>query len=470
LELELISDLKFKKVMKLKINTSIYYLGLSLVFIISSCKKEKDWLDVKRNISEIVPTTIKDFQGILDNEQVMNKVRTTALLGIDDYYVSFTDWQGRTPFEKNAYIWAQDILQGQSDVTWNGYYQIVEYANIVIDGIDKITPAAYEQMAWNNVKGSALFFRANAFFYLASVYAKPYTASSASTDLGIPIRLSSDVYKVSTRASLSDSYQQIIDDLKNAENLLEVTTLYQTRPTKLAAQALLARVYLSMQDYSNAELYANLVLNRYNKLFDFSQFPTQTFPIPAYPANPEVLFFSYGQDFTIATLNGRAIVDSTLFNSYNANDLRRAFFYISGTRKFRGTQTNKGTFNGIATNEIYLIRAEAYIRRGSISAGLNDLNTLLSKRFKSNTYTPYTTNNADSALIRVLDERRKELPFTSCIRWSDLRRLNLDSRFAKTLTRSLNGQIYTLPSNDNRYVYPIPIDEIKLSGIEQNPR
>jgi starch-binding outer membrane protein, SusD/RagB family len=456
--------------MKLKIDTSIFYLGLSLVVAISSCKKENDWLDVKQNLSEIVPTTIKDFQGVLDNEQVMNKVRTLALLGTDDYYVSYTDWLGRNPIEKNAYMWASDILQGQSDATWNSYYQIVEYANIVLDGIGKISPAVSEQLAWNNVKGSALFFRANAFFYLASVYAKPYIAGSASTDLGIPIRISSDIHGVSTRSSLSDTYQQIIDDLKNAESLLETTALYQTRPTKLAAQALLARVYLSMQDYPNAELYANLVLNSYNKLFDFSQFPTQTFPIPAYPANPEILFFSYGQDFSIATLNGRSIVDSTLFNSYNANDLRRAFFYISSTKKFRGTQTTKGTFNGIATNEIYLIRAETYIRRGNISGGLNDLNALLSKRYKSNTYTPYTTTIADSALVRVLNERRKELPFTNCVRWTDLRRLNLDSRFAKTLARNLNSQIYTLSPNDSRYVYPIPIDEIKLSGIEQNPR
>jgi hypothetical protein len=56
------------------------------------------------------------------------------------------------------------------------------------------------------------------------------------------------------------------------------------------------------------------------------------------------------------------------------------------------------------------------------------------------------------------------------LRWIDLRRLNTDSRYAVTLTRNLNNQIYTLPPNDQRYVLPIPDLEIKLSGIEQNPR
>jgi len=52
----------------------------------------------------------------------------------------------------------------------------------------------------------------------------------------------------------------------------------------------------------------------------------------------------------------------------------------------------------------------------------------------------------------------------------DLRRLNKDVRFAKTLTRAINGQTYTLSPNDPKYVMPIPIQEINTSGIAQNPR
>lgn len=98
-------------------------------------------------------------------------------------------------------------------------------------------------------------------------------------------------------------------------------------------------------------------------------------------------------------------------------------------------------------------------------------NRLLAKRWDKNTvYVPYSTADENEALRKILQERRKELPFTANLRWSDLRRLNKDPRFAATLSRNLNGEIYTLPPNDKRYVLPIPDIEIQLSGIQQNER
>jgi hypothetical protein len=68
-----------------------------------------------------------------------------------------------------------------------------------------------------------------------------------------------------------------------------------------------------------------------------------------------------------------------------------------------------------------------------------------------------------------LAERRKELIYRG-IRWSDLRRLNRDSRFGIILTKTLNGVTYSLLPNDKRYVLPIDEIEIRLSGIQQNNR
>ena len=57
------------------------------------------------------------------------------------------------------------------------------------------------------------------------------------------------------------------------------------------------------------------------------------------------------------------------------------------------------------------------------------------------------------------------------LRWTDLRRLNRDPRYAVTLTRSINGTTYMLPPNDARYVYPIPDAVIAANpGMEQNVR
>ena len=99
---------------------------------------------------------------------------------------------------------------------------------------------------------------------------------------------------------------------------------------------------------------------------------------------------------------------------------------------------------------------------------MKDYNTLFSNRFRTGTYVNATAISVDDALNKIIPERRKELLFRD-LRWTDLRRLNKDSRFAVTLSRSLNSTIYTLPPNDIRYTLPIPDYVIALNGIQQNP-
>lgn len=118
---------------------------------------------------------------------------------------------------------------------------------------------------------------------------------------------------------------------------------------------------------------------------------------------------------------------------------------------------------------MYLVRAEASARTGHPAQALSDLNTLLATRWKTGTYVPYATTDPAVALQDILTERRKEL-FARGLRWTDLRRLNQDPRFAVTLKRLIAGQAYALPPLDKRYVFPIPDDEIRLSGIPQNSR
>jgi hypothetical protein len=126
-------------------------------------------------------------------------------------------------------------------------------------------------------------------------------------------------------------------------------------------------------------------------------------------------------------------------------------------------------FSGIANDEVYLNRAEARVRNGNVNGALEDINALLVKRWRTGTFTPIIETNAAALLNIILAERRKELLFRGN-RWTDLRRLNKDVNLSKTLSRALNGIEYTLPPNDERYVYPIPFQEISISGIVQNPR
>lgn len=90
-------------------------------------------------------------------------------------------------------------------------------------------------------------------------------------------------------------------------------------------------------------------------------------------------------------------------------------------------------------------------------------------RWKTGTHIPYTTGNAGNVLSLVLSERRKELACRG-LRWEDLKRLNREPGFAKTVVHRYGGQDYRLAPGDPRYVFPIPAQEITISGIAQNER
>jgi hypothetical protein len=198
---------------------------------------------------------------------------------------------------------------------------------------------------------------------------------------------------------------------------------------------------------------------------------------PALPVdpmtNPEILFLSWGSS-TVFDPSRRGIVDSTLYRSYDVNDLRRTVFYgVSGATPFwKGSYYNNGAtytiFNGIATDELYLNRAEARARAGNTADAMADLNALLVKRWKTGTFIDLTAISSPEALEKILVERRKELAFRG-LRWTDLRRLNLEGANI-TLTRVINNTTYTLPPNDLRWVLLIPEIEVNRSGIPQNPR
>src|SRR5699024_1246882 len=116
----------------------------------------------------------------------------------------------------------------------------------------------------------------------------------------------------------------------------------------------------------------------------------------------------------------------------------------------------------------YLIRAECYARQGNATQAMNDLYTLLVTRWKTGTYVPFTASGAKEALHIILGERRKELLFRG-LRWMDIKRLNREGAHI-VLKRIINGKVFTLPPNDNRYALPIPEDIISLTGMKQNPR
>lgn len=445
---------------------------LPVLLFFFSCSK--DWVDAKPDKALVVPTSIVDLQAIVDNDMIMNSgYAAYSDIGSDDYYVSFPNWQSASNAqERNAYIWNAEIFANEPSFDWINLYQRVFYCNVALEGIAKIKPDANELASWNNVKGSALFFRAFTFFEIAQLFAPVYNSATAATDPGIVLKLNPDVNEPVTRASVKNSYDKIVEDLIQAKSLLPVTPTYKTRPSQPAVSALLSRVYLSMGRYQDALIESNNCLQQYNTLIDYNTL-TLTAARPFALFNAEVILHTTMAAYSILQLSSRAKVDTLLYRSYDDNDLRkRAFFTVSAPNNivFKGNYSGGiARFGGISVNEVLLNRAEANARTGQTQAAMNDLNALLSKRWRSGFYTTITASDANDALQIIARERKKELLFRG-LRWNDLRRFNRDNNLAVTITRNLNGTIYQLPPNDRKYVYPIPPDEVRLKGLQQNPR
>jgi len=460
---------------------TLYKLLIFSGVLLSSCKKQDEFLKAVPNDVLVIPKTLNDLQLLLQNDAVFNQNDPVLRhASSDEFYVLSADWVRILGFNHNAYVWDKDTYAGaQSSDDWSYAYNEVYNANIVLDALPTMERKANDGDKYNSIKGTALYFRSYTFYNLLQTFAQPYDSVSASSTLGIPLRLNSDLTGTSTRASLEQSYQQTIADLKLAMSLLPSKSLNIEQPTSLAAEGLLARIYLIMGKYTEAFTHANSVLSKYNALADYSTFnevngrlTDSPFPLP------EMLCLTTMQNVYFASYS-KGIVDSVLYASYDSNDLRKTFFFqkVSNQIRFRGNyQFKQGGyfFDGVATDELYLIRAECFARLGNTAEAMADINKLLKTRWRKNpdmtsTYVDMSAASPDEALKIVLMERRKELFFRG-LRWSDLRRLNKDPRFAVTLTRFVNNTTYTLPPNDPRYTFPIPQNEIDISGIQQNPR
>jgi len=456
---------------------------LLLPVFLQAC--HKNFLDAKPSTTLSVPTTLSEFQALLDNNAVFNQVPTLGEASCDDYFFTQNAYQSLDIRQQNAFLWQPNLFEGQGgQLDWNAPYEQVFYANVVLDGLGN-RPEADSVSQWKALEGAALFARAFAFYNLSQVFAPMYGTVADTAHLGIPLRLHSEISSVSTRSTLPQTYQQIINDLDSAEAFLPVmlpsNNASRNRPVRVAAQALLARVYLSMRNYTLAWLYADSALKFYDSLIDYNNLDT-TAGIPVGIQNSETIyqasFLGSNQfigSYFCAIAGGfysGTRIDSSLISSYDPNDLRRVVYYHykpydSSYLKGSYTGTNY-CFGGLATDELYLIRAECAARAQDFGSAMNDINKLLTARWRSGSFTGYTVTSWKEALDTVLLERRKELAFRG-LRWTDLRRLNYEGANIVP-TRNQGGfSGYTLDTGSVLYTLPIPPDVINLTGMVQNP-
>jgi tetratricopeptide (TPR) repeat protein len=451
------------------------YISLLLCLsCVAACKK--DFLDIKPNKALLIPTTTADLRTLLDNNFLFNKTPGLTVLADGDFFTNDAGYNGYfSDEERRSYVWAADIFGINTEGEWNAPFKAVFYANVVLEALDKLPPRGSDPAQVSELRGAALFHRAFSIYHLAQQFARPYQPATAGTDPGIPYKRTPVVTDNVGRGTVAGTYTKMLEDLKAARQLLPPATANKSRPNRAAAYAMLAKVYLAMGDYPQAGRYADSCLQQQSVLINYNTLSTtaiRPFPKVLPNGNDEVIFYAIALDYSFTGTNTPTVAEPSLYASYAANDLRKVVFFraLAPGFKFKGNYAGiLSQFSGLATDEMYLVRAECAARSGNTAAAMTDLNKLLLTRWKTGTYLDLTAADADAALQLVLTERRKELVGRG-IRWGDLRRLNSDPRFAVTLTRQILGSTYTLEAGSRRYVYPIPQDEIKLTGIEQNGR
>lgn len=453
-------------------NVFIKIIGVACLFLLSGCSR--NFLDIKPDQSQVVPTTIRDLWAILDYTTIMNRASGHALseMSTDDFFIDPVLLPLLSnPEQRNAYLWKADLYEGKEEIAdWNGPYSVVLHANLVLERLESLERNLGNQDQWDQVKGSALFYRAWSFQSLAQAFCPTFNSVSAATDLGIPLRLESDITLASRRASVQETYLRIEKDLLDAAALLPAEPFVKTRPSKAAAYALLSRLYLIMAKYVNALEMANRSLDLNDNLLDYNEVdPTPSYPFDMF--NAEVVFHANMSIPAILSAS-RLYVSPELYDDYDECDLRKVLYFRPGVlgHHYRGSYNGSAAFfTGLTTAELWLNKAEANARIGNHEAAVSDLNTLLRFRYKRNSFVEKQVGSVEGLLGLIILERRKELLFRG-VRWGDLRRMNRESGFSQTLTREVGGHVHTLPPGDPRYVFPIPNEVIRITGMQQNPR
>lgn len=340
---------------------------------------------------------------------------------------------------------------------WNINYSLILSVNLAIEelGSNKFLSKSVQQQ----LLGEAKFMRAFLYFYLVNLYGD------------VPLVVSSDplINQTLGRENADKIYTQMVADLSDAEVILSedfrsgnvaISSSQRVRPSKWAAKALLARVYLYHKDYSLAEQLATEIINQ-SSLFQLDSLddiflisskesiwqlqnvnntqgntgegnlfilpsggPTST-GYPVYLSHHVVESFEEGDQRKSHWID--TVMDDKANIYYYANK------YKSGALASPGQNTEYETV--FRLGEQYLIRAEARVQLNRLTEGESDLN-VIRKRAGLGILNSLTK---DSLIESIMHERQVELFTEWGHRWLDLKRMGMIDKVMTLITLEKGG-------------------------------
>lgn len=457
----------------MKINSFFAVCFCVLLMSFASCKK---FLDIRPK-GILIPQTAQEYENLLNGYGVIEGADYYPVYMTDDAFLPDSA-SGELPGlstlrapARNLYTFQSAIFgESEDDVLWEGSYTRLYYYNVLDKNVLTATNATEEQK--QAIRAEALMGRAFEYLTLINAYAVHYDPQTMSTDPGVPLLLDEDINKKDlTRATVEEVYKQIETDLLEAAKYLPTTPKINAfRASLPGCHGLLARMYLCMGNYTEALKYANKVLEHNSFLLDLKQYKVvnihQRFGrtnVQEGTANAENIYIRW--DRRTIGASGNIFGSKDLLGLFNKEKDQRFLLYFSNIPY--GISSDYYLWVpyleanlAIATPEMYLTAAECEARIGEPQRAMTLINNLRDKRIFDNV--PLTATSKDDALEKVLEERRRELAMTGCFRLTDLKRLNKDPRFAKTIKHNIfdadkNTLVtYTLLPNDPKYILPIP--------------
>ncbi|WP_241258542.1 RagB/SusD family nutrient uptake outer membrane protein [Flavobacterium sp. Sr18] len=389
---------------------------------------------------------------------------------------------------ENVYSFQDQALDSDFTIFYDESYDVINQTNLILEYVDALPDAT--DVEKKQIKAEALAIRAYSHYLLSLIYSQAVGNSSSDTQLGIVYNKTSLSGGITypKRETLTTTYSLIIEDINAAlDNFSDKSLL--TGPSysffnSTNAKALLARVYLSKNDWQNAFATANdVILNSGVSLTPTENYISQWEQTNA-PIAENLLEFSIPRDsggevggslssyfgYFSNTNYNKYVASQDLLGLYESTDIRKQLFlekalptlingvFVNVNYSFtKKLQDNPG-YSAFRLSELYLIRAEAAFELGNLETAKNDINTIRA-RAKATLLT--ITDNLEQALLL---ERRKELCFEGHLFFDLARRNKSVSRNDGCL--SLNCSLdYQSP----KFVLPIPRKNINLnSNLQQN--
>ncbi len=468
------------------------YFNIICLLALLSLVACDDYLDIKPK-GKIIPETATEYERLLNHWNILKTSETWGVYLTDDVFIPEKAEENgvlgfniiRENYKKSLYTFEKEVFaESEKDYLWIAAYERIFYYNVIVNNIADATEATEERK--NTIRAEALLGRALEYLNLVNAYAKHYDVQTAETDLAVPLVLEDDINKKNLkRATVREVYDQIEKDLLEAVQYLSTKSKSAFRASKAAGLAALSRMYLYLGNYNEALKNAKASLAENDFLLDLTkhnlvanQYFIGRVDLPETSDNKENILIKYAS--YVFGVSGSVCISKEVENLFNKEKDKRFLLYISNDpappyyTKFKQTglyawwpwtEVNAC----LRTPEVYLIAAECEARVGSKDSAMELINKLRDKRILDNT--PLTATSNDDALVKVLEERRRELLMGGFTRLIDLKRLNKEPRFAKTVTHKLGDKVYTLEPNSPKYVLPIPHTVIKFNpDMKQNER